>query len=156
VPESFGERYILPGLAGFLGSFPLVSVELVSNVRHVRLVEEEFDLAIRMAETPAPSLVARRIGTQRLIVVAAPSYLTARGAPTTPGDLIRHHCVGTVAPLPWHDKWHLGDEEVAVTPRLAAAPPTGCGSQRSPVSAPCLCLIGWSRMQSPPGNSRGS
>src|SRR5258708_19931673 len=61
VPETFGDRYILPGLAGFLGAFPSVKVELVSDVRHVRLVEEEFDLPIRMAETPAPSLVPLRI-----------------------------------------------------------------------------------------------
>ena len=49
VPESFGERYTLPGIGGFLARFPSVRVELVSGARHTRLVEEEFDLAIRIS-----------------------------------------------------------------------------------------------------------
>ena len=118
VPDDFGERYILPGLPGFLAAFPSVQVEFISAARHTRLVAEEFDLAIRMIETPAPTLVARRVGTQRIIIVAAPSYLTTHGIPDAPEDLARHHCVGTAAPLPWHDGWLVGGKVVAVNPRL--------------------------------------
>jgi DNA-binding transcriptional LysR family regulator len=63
--------------------------------------------------------VVRRIGSQRVIIVAAPSYLTVHGIPDTPQDLVRHHCVGTAAPLPWHDGWRVGDGVVAVNSRLA-------------------------------------
>jgi DNA-binding transcriptional LysR family regulator len=63
VPDSFAERYIVPGLAGFVARFPSVAVELMSSARHVRLVEDEFDLAIRIMQTPEPTLVVRRIGT---------------------------------------------------------------------------------------------
>jgi DNA-binding transcriptional LysR family regulator len=76
VPESFGERYILPRLAGFLTKFPAIQGELVYAARHARLIEEELDLAIRIAEAPEPSLVVRRIGVSKVLIVAAP-YLRA-------------------------------------------------------------------------------
>lgn len=119
-PESFAERYIVPGLAAFIAKFPSVVIDLVSGARHVRLVEDEFDLAIRVAETPEPTLVARRIGTSRVIIVASPSYLSARGTPKAPEDLPRHRCVGVAAPLPWHDKWRIGADAVAIQPALIA------------------------------------
>ena len=50
----------------------------ISSARHTRLVEEEFDLAIRIAEAPEPTLVVRRIGVSTIIIVAAPTYLAAR------------------------------------------------------------------------------
>jgi len=118
VPESFGERFIMPGLPSFLAAFPAVKVELSAEARHVRLVEEDFDLAIRMVHTPAPTLVARRIGNQRIIIVGAPSYLSAHGVPAAPADLLRHRCIGMAAPLPWHEAWQIGEEPIAVTPRL--------------------------------------
>jgi DNA-binding transcriptional LysR family regulator len=118
VPESFGERHIVPGLASFLVAFPSVVIEVMSSARHVRLIEEEFDLAIRVTETPAPTVVVRRIGTSRVIIVAAPSYLSAHGIPETPHDLARHQCVGMAPPLPWHDKWRVGGEMVTVNSQL--------------------------------------
>ncbi len=120
VPESFAEHYIVPALAGFLARFPSVVVELESSARHVRLVEDEFDLAIRIVETPEPTLVVRRIGTSHVIVVAAPSYLAARGYPATPPDLTHHRCVGIAAPLSWKDTWRVGEQAVTVQPVLLA------------------------------------
>jgi DNA-binding transcriptional LysR family regulator len=118
VPESFGERYILPGLGGFLARFPSVRVELVSGARHTRLVEEEFDLAIRIAETLEPTLVVRRIGVSKIVIVAAPSYLAAHGAPAEPKDIARHACVGMAPPLPWHAEWRVGGVGVVVSANL--------------------------------------
>ncbi len=118
VPESFGERYILPGIGGFLARFPSIRVELVSAARHTRLVEEEFDLAIRIAEAPEPTLVVRRIGVSKIIIVAAPTYLAARGAPVEPRDIAHHACVGTAPPLPWHAEWRVGGEGVRVHPNI--------------------------------------
>jgi DNA-binding transcriptional LysR family regulator len=81
VPDGFAERFIIPGLAGFLALYPSVEISLVSGARHVKLVEEEFDLAIRIAETLGPSLVVRRLGVSRVIIVAAPSYLACDARP---------------------------------------------------------------------------
>ncbi len=118
VPESFAETYIVPGLAGFLARFPSVVIELEFAARHVRLVEDEFDLAIRIVETPEPTLVVRRIGTSRVIIVASPSYLAAHGTPARPSDLAHHRCVGIAAPLSWHETWRVGEEAVNVQPAL--------------------------------------
>jgi DNA-binding transcriptional LysR family regulator len=118
MPESFGERCILPGLGGFLARFPSVRVELVSGARHTRLVEEEFDLAIRIAETPEPTLVVRRIGVSKIVIVAAPIYLATHSAPAEPQDVLRHVCVGMAPPLPWHAEWRIGGVGVVVRPSL--------------------------------------
>lgn len=116
VPESFAERYIAPGLPEFLTRYPSIVIELASAARHVRLVEEEFDLAIRIAEAPEPNLVTRRLGTSRVIIVASPSYLNARGAPAAPQDVALHQCVGVAAPLAWRDNWRIGVETVPIRP----------------------------------------
>lgn len=120
VPESFGERFIVPGLSPFLAAFPGVSVELVSDARHVRLVEDEFELAIRIVGSPAPTLVVRHIGSQRIILVGTPGYFAAEGIPAVPADLSRHQCIGMAAPLPWHDVWRLGEHRITIASRLVA------------------------------------
>lgn len=116
-PESFGERLILPGLGRFLSRYPSIEIELAFGARHTKLVEEAFDLVIRIAETPEPSLVVRRIGASRIVVVAAPTYLAAHGAPERPEDIRGHQCVGMAAPLPWHAVWRIGGG-VAVRPTV--------------------------------------
>jgi DNA-binding transcriptional LysR family regulator len=117
VPDSFGERLIVPGLGRFLAKFPAIRVELAFGARHARLVEEEFDLAIRIAETPEPPLVVRRIGVSRVVIVAAPNYLAVHGAPERPEDIVRHQCIGPVPPLPWHGDWRIG-AGVAIRPSV--------------------------------------
>jgi DNA-binding transcriptional LysR family regulator len=114
VPESFAERHVVPGVAAFLTAHPTVAIDLVSGSRHVRLVEEEFDLAIRIMAEPAPTLVVRRIATSRLIIVAAPSYLSAHGTPAAADELVRHRCVGIGEFLPWSERWPIDGKEVAV------------------------------------------
>jgi len=66
-------------------------VELSERV--VDLVEEGFDLAVRVGETGSQNLVGRRIGTTRLVCCAAPSYLARHGEPQEPEDLTRHACL---------------------------------------------------------------
>ncbi len=153
VPESFGERYILPGLGGFLARFPSVRVELVSGARHTRLVEEEFDLAICIAETPEPALVVRHIGVSKIVIVAAPTYLAARGAPAEPRDLARHACVGTAPPLPWHTEWRVGAPASPCALALSSTQVTACALRRSPASALRRCPTGWWPTRSPPASS---
>jgi DNA-binding transcriptional LysR family regulator len=116
-PECFAARHLVPGLAGFLAAHPAIEVELAEAAGPVRLVEDEFDLAIRVAEAPAPGLVVRRLATSRVVIVASPGYLAQQGVPAVPADVARHRCIG-FAPLPWRDRWRLGGETVAIRPVL--------------------------------------
>lgn len=116
-PQAFGRRFIVPTIQGFLGRHPRVEVELRESAAAISLVEAGVDLAIRIAERPDETLVVRRLGTSRVIVVASPGYLAHAGAPTRPGDVARHAFVG-FAPLAWRDRWRIGDEEIRIRPVL--------------------------------------
>jgi DNA-binding transcriptional LysR family regulator len=91
---SFGVSHIAPLLPAFLERFPNVKVDLVLNDRLVDLVDEGFDLAVRIGNLRDSSLIARRLCATRLVVCAAPSYLAAHGAPRQPADLKSHRCLG--------------------------------------------------------------
>ena len=116
-PEGFARRYVAPGLVGFVNSYPNIDVELVEGAGAVRLVEDGIDLAIRIAQSPDESLIARRIATSQVVVVGAPSYLAAFGTPREPEELPRHRCIG-FSPLAWRDTWRLGDRDIRIKPRL--------------------------------------
>jgi DNA-binding transcriptional LysR family regulator len=92
-PMSFGASHVAREIALYAQRHPRVSVELVLNDRNVDLVEEGFDLAIRIGRLADSSLVARKIGEVRLVACAAPAYIAARGRPQTPSDLTAHDCV---------------------------------------------------------------
>jgi DNA-binding transcriptional LysR family regulator len=119
-PDSFAERFILPGLGGFLARYPAVDIDLVTAARFVNLVADGFDLAIRIDPAPDPGLVVRRIGTSRLVVVAAPAYLEAHGVPATLQDLARHRCV-CFSPLESRTEWQVGGETATVRPKLSVS-----------------------------------
>ncbi len=117
VPEAFAARHLVPALAGFLAAHPAVEIEFAEAHGAVRLVEDGFDLAIRVTAAPAPGLVVRRLATSRIVIVAAPAYLAQNGVPEQPGDVARHRCVG-FSPLPIRDTWRIGEEAVAIRPVL--------------------------------------
>ncbi|MCO6418061.1 LysR family transcriptional regulator [Siccirubricoccus sp. KC 17139] len=117
VPECFSARWLVPAMAGFLAAHPQVTVELVEGAGHARLVEDGFDLAIRVTPDPAPGLVVRRLGRSRIVIVGAPAYLAARGAPAAPVELAGHACIG-FAPLAWRDQWQVAEESIAIRPVL--------------------------------------
>ncbi|MBL8953120.1 MAG: LysR family transcriptional regulator [Myxococcaceae bacterium] len=89
-------------LSGFVADFrrryPLVQVDVSFSARHVDLVAEGFDLALRAGELKDSSLVVRRIHESRLGLYAAPSYLKKRGTPRTLEDLTQHDCIVMNAP----------------------------------------------------------
>jgi DNA-binding transcriptional LysR family regulator len=93
-PVSFGARWVAPALAEFLAAHDGLAGELVLNDRIVDLVEEGFDLAIRIARLTDSSLIARRLAVSRFALVAAPGYLARAGAPRAPADLAKHNCLG--------------------------------------------------------------
>ncbi|HET9700931.1 MAG TPA: LysR family transcriptional regulator [Burkholderiales bacterium] len=92
-PAAFGHLHIAPAVPQFLERFPEVEVELVMNDRVVDLAQEGYDVAIRMADEPAPNLVARRLAPVRWAVCATKRYLQRHGRPRAPADLARHNCL---------------------------------------------------------------
>jgi len=89
---NFGVRHVAPAIAEFLAAHPGVRFDVSLADRVVDLVEEGFDLGIRIGTPGADNLVARQLGATRLVPCAAPAYLAAHGAPATPEDLARHNC----------------------------------------------------------------
>lgn len=93
-PVSWGIARLGPLLAGYRQRFPQVELDLALSDRLVDMVEEGYDVAIRITREPSPALIARRLGQARITLCAAPSYLAARGTPRTPQDLEQHDCLG--------------------------------------------------------------
>jgi DNA-binding transcriptional LysR family regulator len=89
---NFGVRQVAPVIAGFMARHPDVSFDVSLSDRVVDLVEEGFDLAIRIGDPGAGSLVARKLGETRLVPCASPAYLAAHGSPASPEDLASHEC----------------------------------------------------------------
>ena len=92
-PMSFGILHIAPALPGLLARHPGLAVELNLDDRQVDLVAGGYDLAVRIAELPDSTLVARRLAPCRHVVCAAPAYLARHGTPAVPGDLAGHNCL---------------------------------------------------------------
>lgn len=114
-PVSFGSRFLAAPLAEFAVRCPEVRLEMVLSDRVVDLVDEGYDLAIRIGRLADSSLIARRLCAMPLHIVAAPAYLAAHGAPLVPADLAKHNCL--LYSLSTHGDVYFcrdGEREVAV------------------------------------------
>ena len=105
-PMSFGILHIAPALPEFLAQHPEVSVEMNLDDRVVDVIEEGFDVSIRIAEMPDSSLIARRLAPCRHVIVAAPAYLEKHGTPRTPEDLRDHNIISFSYQTSAYD-WHF-------------------------------------------------
>ncbi|KKW92719.1 LysR family transcriptional regulator [Sphingobium chungbukense] len=90
---SFGTECLLPILPDFLGRHPAVAVDLALSDAVVDLVEERADIAIRIGPLRDTRLRAKKLGHSRMLLVASPAYLAARGTPRTPEELDGHDCL---------------------------------------------------------------
>ncbi len=93
VPASFGNQHVAPLVPQFVARYPAVQLLLSLSDRTVNLMEEGFDLAIRIAALPDSSLTARRLAPNRRVVCASPEYLRRHGTPRTPEELVQHNCL---------------------------------------------------------------
>jgi DNA-binding transcriptional LysR family regulator len=109
-PMSFGLRHVAPALPAFLAAYPEVSVDLQLDDRIVDLVAQGIDIAVRVADLPDSSLVARRLCPVRRWVVGAPAYFARHGTPQRPRDLERHACLG-YSYLATGERWHFTNAE---------------------------------------------
>jgi DNA-binding transcriptional LysR family regulator len=121
-PVISGEMVLRPVLDAFLDAYPTVSARLLLLDRSVNLVDEGFDVALRIGNLADSSMTASRIGEVRRVVVAAPRYLKQNPRIDEPGDLAKHQII-TMAHLPnsWTFPPVAGSSvprPVQVTPRL--------------------------------------
>lgn len=94
IPLSYGQHRLDGILGAYTQAYPLVMLDLAMSDRKVDLVEEGFDVAVRIGILPESDLIARKLGGERSIACAAPSYLAIHGTPKTPSDLSGHACLG--------------------------------------------------------------
>jgi DNA-binding transcriptional LysR family regulator len=92
-PMSFGFLHLAPAVPAFLDRYPDVELDMIMSDRFVDLVDEGFDMAVRIGKLTDSSLVARKLAPNRRTVCAAPAYLQKRGIPTSPDDLKAHECL---------------------------------------------------------------
>lgn len=90
---SFGRRHIAPYMAEFLERYPKLTTQLQLSDTVFDIVENGFDLAIRLGELAPSTLKARRLGVSPRIVVASPGYLERHPTPVQPPDLKDHNCL---------------------------------------------------------------
>lgn len=108
LPSSFGLMHMGPVINDFLKEHPQIEFDLDFNDREVDLIQEGFDLAIRIANLPDSSLIARRFAPVKTVICASPDYLKQMGTPRTPDDLIEHQCL-VYSLLRDFEYWHLTD-----------------------------------------------
>ncbi len=90
---SFGRKFLAPFVAEFLQRYPKLSVQLHLSDTTFDIVENGFDLAVRLGRLSPSTLKARRVGESPRIVVASPAYLAKHGTPLSPSDLEKHNCL---------------------------------------------------------------
>ena len=114
-----GLHLIAPMLPAFVAQHPAVTIDLRLDDRHVDLVEDAIDVAVRIGELPDSRLLSRRLGPLRLCAYASPAYLAAQGAPQHPDDLANHDTVnlryqssGQLFRWPFN----MGEQEIELIP----------------------------------------
>lgn len=121
VPVSFGIRHLAPLWSEFLSDHPKVTLDVQLADRVIDLVDEGFDLAVRIARLPDSSLISRQLASTRLVLCAAPSYLKRRGTPAHPSELAQHDVLG-YSLMAMGDQWQFtgpeGPLSVKVRPRM--------------------------------------
>lgn len=126
---AFGRRHVVPHLGTLFDRHPLLSVELELTERQVDAVVERFDIVIRVGHQPDSSLVSRRIGNQRYIVGAAPSYFARHGRPVRFADLAQHRLIDRQHSTSTRG-WRELDSGVAWAPSQFAFESDDCDARR--------------------------
>jgi len=119
-PVSYGIARLGPLLAGYRARYPQVQLDLSLSDRLVDMVEEGYDVAIRITRQPGPSLIARQLAVARISLCASPAYLAAHGQPREPEDLATHQCLS-------YSYWGGGDAWQLQGPRGEVSVPVQGG-----------------------------
>jgi len=92
-PLSFGVKYLGPALSSYLARYPDVSIKSFLSDRSVDLVEEGYDLSVRIGQLKHASLISKKLANCRRVVCASPAYFKEHGRPKKPSDLTMHNCM---------------------------------------------------------------
>jgi len=116
--QMFGRRFVAPVMLEFLDRFPQVDGRLVLLDRVTNLIEEGFDVAVRIAPLPDSEMTAARVGEVRRVVCAAPRYLRYKGTPRRPAELNQFDGIAFL-PASIGDAWSFGSgaRRISVAPR---------------------------------------
>jgi DNA-binding transcriptional LysR family regulator len=114
---TYGQAVVAPKLLSFAQRYPDVRLDLRFGDERPNIVAEGFDLAIRMGDIEDSDLISRKLADIPMVIVAAPSYVDARGAPRNAQDLKNHVAVLVRPNL---DHWNVGKEVVRVRWRISA------------------------------------
>jgi DNA-binding transcriptional LysR family regulator len=120
-PLIFGRRHVTPVVASFLDAYPAIQAELSLADRYLDLLEEGFDIALRIGPAVETLPAPHRLGEVRRIVVASRDYLAEHGEPRVPADLTRHavvHVIGRSIPSEWRFRAGRHERVVHLAPRL--------------------------------------
>jgi DNA-binding transcriptional LysR family regulator len=104
-PMGFGRLHLQPVVMDFLRAYPAINLRLILADRLVDFIGEPIDLALRIAELADSDLIARNVGTIRMVVSASPEYIERHGAPTHPSELCRHDCIAWSSLGPLNTWW---------------------------------------------------
>lgn len=114
-PIMFSALHLSPVIDTFVRAHPLVTLELDTSDRVADLVDEGFDVAIRITRSPAPGTVVHKLAEFDWVTCAAPTYLAARGTPQSPRDLLGHNCLVHQPTHALHTGWDYGPDNKATT-----------------------------------------
>lgn len=106
-PLAFGMDQVVPQLPAFLRAFPKITMHLSLSDTPVNLLEENFDIAVRMGRLHDSTLMSRRLCSLQRIVVASPAYVASHGVPVTPQGLARHNCLMWQSPMERLNRWQF-------------------------------------------------
>ncbi len=111
VPVSFGIREVAPLVPKLVSQYPKLEVDLGLNDRQVNLIEEGWDVAIRIGDLRDSSMIARRLASCSMVLCASPQYLEQFGEPKQISDLKHHNCLGyTLSDRVGTNRWHFGSD----------------------------------------------
>jgi DNA-binding transcriptional LysR family regulator len=107
-PLSFGVLHLAPLWAKFMRLYPEVQLDVSLIDRVVDIVEEGYDMAVRISRAGSASNVARKLATSRNVLCASPDYIQQHGMPQTPAELLQHACIG-YSYAATADEWQMLD-----------------------------------------------
>lgn len=120
-PVTFGIKHLSPLWGKFLERYPEIKLEITLADRIVDLVEEGYDVAIRIANLASSNLISKKLSATRLILCASPAYLKKHGIPQHPDELA-HHATIAYSLFSTKDEWHFdgpeGQISVKTNPRI--------------------------------------
>jgi DNA-binding transcriptional LysR family regulator len=128
-PLTFGTMQLAPDLIEFAKAYPEIELDVNFTDRVVNLIEEGFDVAVRVGGPADSSLIARRLAEVRIVTAASPGYLRARRAPEAPADLVDHACIIDTNfrdPLIWRYRVNGETIGVPVKPRARFSNAEAC------------------------------